>query len=140
MTEGARRPAERTPSIAALWRETEKNIRLYGVRCNSCGYVQYPPQRVCTKCQSKDNFTRIRLSDQRGKVFTYSLDYLAGTMDVPLVVAVINLDGGGRVLSMMTDRDVSQVKVDMPVEFSFRKLRSAGGVHNYYWKSVPIKG
>ena len=29
-----------------------------------------------------------------GKVFTYSLDHLAGTTDTPLVIAVIDFDGG----------------------------------------------
>ncbi len=137
--EGARRPADREPSLSALWRETDQNLRLYGAKCNACGYLQYPPQRVCTRCSAKDNFTKVRLSDKRAKVFTYSMDYLAGTVDVPLVVAVINLDDGGRMLTMMTDRELEEVKIDMPVEMSFRKLRNVGGVHNYYWKTIPIR-
>ncbi len=139
VSESARRPARNPPSLTALWRDTDRNIRLYGSKCNACSYLQYPPQRVCTRCQSKDNFANVRLSDKRGRVFTYSMDYLAGTVDVPLVVTVVNLDGGGRMLTMMTDREVDQVKIDMPVEMSFRKLRSVGGIHNYYWKSVPIR-
>ena len=139
-SEGARRPDERMPSPSALWRETDQNVRLYGSRCNNCQYLQYPPQRVCIGCSAKDDYTMVRFSDKKAKVFTYSMDYLAGTVDVPLVVAVVNFDGGGRMLTMMTDRELDEVKIDMPVEMSFRKLRSAGGVHNYYWKTVPIRG
>lgn len=138
-SEAARRPAPPTPSVSALWREKDQNLRLYGARCNACGYTQYPPQRVCTRCQAKDNATPVRLAETPSTVFTYSMDYLAGTVDIPLVIAVINFQGGGRMLTMMTDRELEEVKVDMPVEMTFRKLRTVAGIHNYYWKSMPVR-
>ena len=136
-SEGAKRPTERMPSPSALWREKDANIRLYGAKCKSCGYLQYPPQRICTKCSTLDQFENVRLSDKPATVFTYSMDYLAGTVDVPLVITVINFDDGGRMLTMMTDRELEEVHINMPVQMSFRKLRSAGGIHNYYWKTIP---
>ena len=72
-------------------------------------------------------------------MFTYSLDYLAGTVDTPLVIAVIDFDGGGRVLCMMTDREIEEIKIGLNVEMSFRKLRVVNGIHNYYWKAVPVR-
>ena len=133
----SRRPQAQSPSVSALWREGDRNVRFYGAACNQCGFVQYPPQRVCVKCQARDDFTPVRLSDQPGKVFTYSMDYLAGTTDTPLVVTVVDFDGGGRALCMMTDRELDEVHVGMPVQMSFRKLRVVNGIHNYYWKAVP---
>ena len=133
----SRRPQAQSPSVSALWREGDRNIRFYGGECNQCGFVQYPPQRVCVKCQARDDATPVRLSDKPGKVFTYSLDYLAGTTDTPLVIAVVDFDGGGRALCMMTDRDIDEIEIGMPVEMSFRKLRVVNGIHNYYWKAVP---
>ena len=70
-------------------------------------------------------------------MFTYSMDYLAGTTDTPLVIAVVDFDGGGRALCMVTDRELDEIQVGMPVEMSFRKLRVVNGIHNYYWKAVP---
>ena len=134
---GSRRPQAQSPSVSALWREEDRNIRFYGATCNQCGFVQYPPQRVCVKCQTRDDSTPLRLSDQPGKVFTYSMDYIAGTTDTPLVIAVVDFDGGGRVLCMVTDRELDEIQVGMPVEMSFRKLRVVNGIHNYYWKAVP---
>jgi hydroxymethylglutaryl-CoA synthase len=139
VSEAARRPPPPMPSVSALWREKEANIRFYGSRCNACGYTQYPPQRVCTKCQAVDQMTPVRLAETYGTVFTYSMDYLAGTIDTPLVVAVVNFEGGGRWLGMMTDREISEVRIGMPVELTFRKLRTVGGVHNYYWKCMPVR-
>ena len=135
--DAARRPAPASPSVTALWREEEKNLRFHGEKCNSCGYIQYPPQRVCVNCQSRDDASPVPLSERPGTVFTYSMDYIAGTTDTPLVIAVVDFEGGGRVLCMLTDREVDEVSVGMPVEMSFRKLRVVNGIHNYYWKAVP---
>lgn len=133
----SRRPQAQSPSVSALWREGDRNVRFYGATCNQCGFVQYPPQRVCVKCQARDDSTPLRLSDRPGKVFTYSMDYLAGTTDTPLVIAVVDFDGGGRALCMMTDRELDEINIGMTVEMSFRKLRVVNGIHNYYWKAVP---
>ena len=133
----SRRPQSQSPSVSALWREGDRNIRFYGATCNQCGFVQYPPQRVCVNCRAHDDSTPVRLSDRPGQVFTYSMDYLAGTTDTPLVIAVVDFDGGGRALCMITDRELDEIQIGMPVEMSFRKLRVVNGIHNYYWKAVP---
>lgn len=125
------------PSVSARWREREEIDRLHGVKCKSCGLIQYPPQRVCTKCHAKDEWETVRLSDKRGKIFTFSLDYVAPSLDIPLAITIIDFEGGGRGLFMMTDRELEEVKCEAPVEMSFRKLRSSGGVHNYFWKAIP---
>ena len=140
LDDASRRPAPASPSVSALWREADKNVRLYGARCKACGYVQYPPQRVCVECRSMGDSEPVRLSDKGGELFTYSMDYIAGAVDTPLVVAVVNFEGGGRVLCMMTDRELDEVHVGMPVEMSFRKLRVVNGIHNYYRSGKPYPG
>ena len=135
--EAARRPAPATPSAAALWREQDKNLRLYGGQCNRCGYIQYPMQRVCVHCRARDNAIALRLSDRPGELFTYSMDYIAGAVDTPLVVGAVDFQGGGRIICMLTDREPAEVQVGMPVAMSFRKLRVVNGIHNYYWKAIP---
>ena len=137
LDDAARRPTPASPSVAALWREADKNIRFYGARCRDCGYIQYPAQRVCVECRSYDTGEPLRLSDQPGQVFTYSLDYIAGAVDHPLAITVVDFAGGGRALCMLTDREVDEVRVGMPVAMSFRKLRVVNGIHNYYWKAIP---
>jgi len=134
------------PSISARYRDRDEIDRLHGAKCQNCGLIQYPPQRVCTKCHTKDQWEPVRLADKKGKIFTFSLDYLVGGIDVPLAITIIDFEGGGRGLFMMTDREIispsnpgDDVRCDAPVEMSFRKLRSSGGVHNYYWKAIPAR-
>jgi 3-hydroxy-3-methylglutaryl CoA synthase len=134
-----RRPPLDPPSPAAVHRERNQNIRLYGVKCLNCGYSQYPPQRVCTKCRTKDRFEPVRFADKRATLFTYSLDYLGPTPDPPLAVCFVDFAGGGRMQCVMTDRTLEEIRVGMPLEMTFRKLHTVGGIHNYYWKCRPAR-
>jgi 3-hydroxy-3-methylglutaryl CoA synthase len=124
------------PSAVAIWRERDRIYSLHGVKCKTCGTVQYPPQRVCVKCRTKDNFERVRLYDRRGKLFSYSFDFLRG---VP--VGLVNLEGGGRIFCELTDVEVKELKAEMPVELSFRKLDlwRSDGIYGYFWKAIPIR-
>lgn len=133
------RPPTPPPSTACLWRESKGILALYGVRCKSCGTAQYPPQRVCAACHTKDNFESYLFSDKRGKVFTYGIDYLTASKDPPVVFPIVDFDGGGRMSCEMTDRDPSKIAIDMPVEMTFRRLYEAGGIYNYFWKARPIR-
>jgi uncharacterized OB-fold protein len=138
--EPARRPPPQPMSVQALWRDQEANLKLYASKCKACGATQYPPQRVCTRCNAKDQMEDARLADRRAEIFTYSMDYVAGTPDVPLVVTVINFQGGGRMLCMLTDRVVKDVRIGLPVEMTFRKVGIfRDGIHNYFWKAQPVR-
>ena len=126
-------------SAPAAWREREANFRLHGVKCQVCGTVQFPPQRVCTKCHSKDQFETYRLSDKKARIFTFAMDYVTPAPELPTVTTTIDFEGGGRMECYMTDREVEQVKPGLSVEMSFRKLFVKDGVHNYFWKSIPLR-
>jgi len=129
------------PSATVSWRERESAIRCHGSRCKQCGTVAHPIQRVCINCRAKDEFDTVRLSDKRGKVFTFSLDNLAGRSDDPTIVQTVAESelGSARFYCLMTDCIPSEVEVDMPVEMTFRWLYDGAGFHNYYWKCRPIR-
>lgn len=128
-------------SASIIHRERDAIYRLHGVKCRVCGTLQYPPQRVCTNCQTKDNFEPVRFSDKKGKVFTYTLKYGGGVPDFarPMVDTMVDFEGGGRAIFGMTDMDVKDVKVGIDVEMSFRRLGTAGGIHNYTWRCMPTR-
>jgi len=136
--EAGRRPSRRS-SLPVIWRERQHLFSLYGQKCRACGNIQYPRQRICIYCQAKDNFELIRLSDKRGKVFTFSMDERAMEIVLPKVFTVVDLDEGGRFYSVMTDRDTSRIEVGMPVEMTFRIQLEGSGLHNYFWRVRPIR-
>ena len=137
----ARRPPDEVPSPANVYRSRDRNIRFYGVKCNTCGTPLYPPVRICVKCQTKDNFEPYRFSDRKATVFTYSYDFIGRTKDPPVIVAYIDFEGGGRARLVMADGNIGELKQGMPLEMSFRKLYTdtTEGIHDYYWKCTPVR-
>ena len=71
----------------------------------------------------------------RGTVATYTVDHLAYSPSPPVVQAVVDVSGGGRFTCEVADAEPEQIRVGSPVEFSFRRLFTAGNVHNYFWKA-----
>jgi uncharacterized OB-fold protein len=54
-----------------------------------------------------------------------------------VVAAVVDFEGGGRFQCELTDVDPKAVKIGDQVEMTFRRLFTANGVHNYFWKARP---
>ncbi|HXG91183.1 MAG TPA: 3-oxoacyl-[acyl-carrier-protein] synthase III C-terminal domain-containing protein [Blastocatellia bacterium] len=134
-------PRRQMPSASApqIWRRRDEIYKLHGSRCLSCGKIQYPRQRVCISCQSKDNFESVRLADKRATVFTYTVDFLNADPDPPTVMTIVDFEGGGRAYLMMTDRNPADVRIEQEVEMTFRRIYEAEGFINYYWKCRPIR-
>ena len=146
--ERARRSEQSPVSLAALHRDAMVALALYGVKCTNCGtpqfsqggsYGYFTPLRVCVECQAVDQMEPYKFSDKRGKVFTYTEDSLADSNDPPTTVTVVDYEGGGRGIFDMTDRGGKDISVGMEVEMTFRKLFTDRGMHNYFWKTRPIR-
>ena len=136
----AERRAPDKSSLTVLHRESSQILSLKGHQCKKCRTIQYPMQRICTQCQSQDQFEEILLSDRKGRIFTYSMDERAMVPDLPNILTIVDLEGGGRFYSVMTDRDPEKVAIDMPVELTFRKMHEGSGINNYFWKVRPVQG
>ena len=129
------------PAATTSWRERNWAIRMHGSKCKNCGTVTFPIERVCYNCRSKDNFEEVRLSDRKAKVFTFTLDNLAGRSDDPTIPQIgVEFDyQGTRTYLPMTDCDPKEVKIDMPIEMTFRRLYEGAGMYNYFWKCRPLR-
>jgi len=95
---------------------------------------------VCVKCKAVDRMAPERLADVPATIATFTVDRLAFSPSPPMVVAVLDFEGGGRFQSEMTDVDPKAVKIGDRVTMTFRRIITAGGVHNYFWKARPIGG
>jgi len=132
-------PASENSTPVVLYRDRKKLLPLYGGKCPKCGTVQYPQHRVCIECGQKDGLESVKLR-RTGKVFTFVNDYVHDSPDVPVSHAVVDLEGGGRMLVELTDCRAEQVEIDMPVELTFRRLHEGFGMKNYFWKARPRVG
>ena len=136
----ARPPDDQSrPSAPALWRDVQGGMGLYGVKCRNCGSPQYPAQRVCYKCRTKDDFDRYRFADKKAILTSFSHDMLSASLDPPTTVCAVDFEGGGRIMCDMTDRDPDEVQVDIPVEMTFRRLFYGANFYTYWWKCRPLR-
>jgi 3-hydroxy-3-methylglutaryl CoA synthase len=132
------RTADQGLEISNVFYEKEEaqSIRLHGSTCRHCGMKQFPLAQVCVGCNKADGLEEVSLS-RTGTIYTFSEDTLYPSPFPPTVMAVVDLDGGGRIYCEVVDVAPSEVKIGMPVELVLRKLKEGGGLYHYYWKCVP---
>lgn len=124
-------------SLMLLERQKRENLSFHGSRCNACHFVFFPKARVCPQCGRKDNSQDHKLS-RKGVVFTYTREHLYPVPEVPMIMAVVDLDEGGRFFTHLTDCEPEEVHVGMRVELTFRMFHEGGGFYNYSWKCRPV--
>ena len=126
-------------SATVHYRDRDEDISFHGHKCRRCSTEQFPFQRVCFQCFGRDDFDEVRLADRHGRLMAFTFDYFAGSPDSPLIVTTVEIEGGARAYLQMTDANAKEVKLDLPVEFTFRKIHEYGGTPNYFWKCTPIR-
>jgi uncharacterized OB-fold protein len=77
------------------------------------------------------------MADVGATVVTFTIDRLAYSLSPPVIAVVIDFDGGGRFQCQLTDANPDDVKIGDRVNMTFRRLLTANGVHNYFWKARP---
>jgi 3-hydroxy-3-methylglutaryl CoA synthase len=120
-----------------LRREETQNVRMHGSLCPQCGLLQFPIAKVCGACHQHGGLIEKPLA-RRGRLFTFTKDFLYTGPVEPTVMAVVDLAGGGRFLCQMTDIDPAAVEIGMEVELVLRRMREGAGDHYYYWKCRPV--
>jgi 3-hydroxy-3-methylglutaryl CoA synthase/uncharacterized OB-fold protein len=138
--EPPRRPDPVRPDAPPSARAARWKYAFVGSRCTACGRIHVPPQRVCGGCGRTDQMEPEPMADKQGTVATYTVDRLAYSLSPPVIQAVIDFDGGGRLSCELTECTLDQVAVGTRVEMTFRRMYSVQGVHNYFWKARPVHG
>ena len=128
--EPPRRPEPARTSSSAAGRSVPWKFGFEGSRSPD-GTVHLPPLPADAVHQP--------MADARGTVTTFTIDRLSYTPSPPMVFAVVDFDGGGRLPLELTDVDAAEVRVGDVVEMTFRRLSTADGIHNYFWKARPYR-
>ncbi|WP_433461880.1 Zn-ribbon domain-containing OB-fold protein [Spirillospora sp. CA-128828] len=91
-------------------------------RCADCGERFFVPEPVCPGCMS-ENWS-YEPSSGRGSVYSVTVVHRAPGpgFEVPFALAVIDLDGGGTLLSHVVDVEPHSVAIGTRVRVSFRAL------------------
>ena len=135
--EPPRRPDPERPGAPTVHRSEQWKYAFAGSRCLVCGFRHMPPTRACLSCHAIDQMQPERLADVPGTVATFTIDHLAFSLSPPVVGVIVDFDGGGRYRCEMTDVVASELSIGDRVSMTFRRVWTAQGVHNYFWKARP---
>jgi len=126
---------------ARYWREIPQRYRLEASRCTGCGHNAFPPRQICPECGAGE-FETFRLPDT-GTILTYTVIRVAPsqfTDEAPYAVGIVELEGGTRITSQITDIPLDRIAIGGKVKVEFRRIREEGeaGILCYGYKCVPM--
>ncbi len=133
------RPEPARASSSAAVRNEDWKFGFVGSRDRSSGAVHLPPARVSYDGGQVDDMDALPMADVEGTVATFTVDRLAYSPSPPIVFAVVDFDGGGRLPVELTDVAADDVTIGGRVQMSFRRLNQSDGIQNYFWKAKPVR-
>jgi 3-hydroxy-3-methylglutaryl CoA synthase/uncharacterized OB-fold protein len=136
--EPPRRPEPARVSSTAAWRNEAWKFGFVGSLDRSSQAVHLPPSRVSMRGGAVDDMEPVARADTEATIATYTVDHLAYSPSPPVVFAVVDFDGGGRFPVELTDVDPATIEIGDRVAMTFRKLYTADGIHDYFWKAKPV--
>ena len=135
-------------SVVKYWRDEKMVLPFYGMKCKSCGSITYPIGRCCVVCGAKDNYEEVKIA-RRGKVYTFTFDYLCGPGSAvgeyaalnPAIRVVADMEDGCRLFLELTDCKPTpeEVYIDMPIELTFRLMNERTNFRFYSWRGRPVR-
>jgi len=137
--EPPRRPEPARVSSTAAHRNETWKFGFVGSKDRASGAVHLPPSRVSMVGGAVDDMEPLAMADATGTVVTSTIDRLAYSPSPPIVFAIVDFDGGGRYPVELTDTEAGEVRAGTRVEMTFRRLFSADGIHDYFWKARPAR-
>jgi uncharacterized OB-fold protein len=130
-------------SVAFHWRAFKERYGLVGSVCELCNRYFFPPRVLCPDCRRGGKMKEHKFSG-KGKVYSFTVVRIPPEgfeIYAPYAMAIVELDEGARVVSQVVDCKPEEVKIGMPVEACFRKIReeNSSGLVLYGFKFRPIK-
>ncbi len=132
------RPEPARMSASAAGRRGEWKYGFVGSVDRGSGAVHLPPARVSFDGGAVDDMEPVAMADSTATVITYTIDSLAYSPSPPTIFAVCDFESGGRLPLELTDVAPADVEIGMDVEMTFRRINTADGIANYFWKARPL--
>jgi uncharacterized protein len=91
---------------------------LKGKKCNSCGFAMLEPSFCCPSCGS-EKLVEMTFNG-KGSIYTYTVVHVAAghlVKRVPYILAVVELQEGLKVLTIVDNLPIDQVAIGKPVVF-----------------------
>lgn len=120
-----------------IWREKKSIFQLKGYKCKRCEHINYPSRKICVNCGSQE-LEEFQLSST-GKILSFIVNYyLPKDFDKPLAIGVVELDGGGKLMTQFTEiKSEKEIQIGMPIEIVIRRMSDKDGMV-YYGPKIKL--
>lgn len=118
------RPLPKTDGVAAPYWQALRETRIELPRCDGCTRLHFPPRAFCPHCHGRE--LTWQAVEGRGRVYTFTvvhkptLPYFIASS--PYVYALVELDCGIRLPTMLVECRPEDIRVDEPVEPVFTSV------------------
>jgi uncharacterized protein len=130
------KPLPQPDGVNAEYWQAAVDGRLLIQQCPKCGHKQWYPRALCTACGADPEWLEC---SGLGTVHTFTVIRQFGMKafrdELPYVIAMIELEEGPLMFGNVTDCDVDDVTIGMPVEVWFTKAADDVGVAS--WRPKP---
>jgi len=142
---GMRGEQDKKTALTTLYRHRKAIMGLIAGRCTETGQVHFPPSRLSIPhgsqaAPSHDTQIPHKLAERRGKILSWSAEFLSYHPSPPNHYGQIDFDGGGRILMEFTD--LAQGDIDtgtkMQMVFRIKDFDEKRGFTRYFWKAAPV--
>ena len=122
------RPIPPTSDLTAPYWEAARRGELSLQQCDACQERAFPPRAHCPSCGAAE--LAWSPVSGRGTVHSYTVAYRAPhpvfADQLPLVVAIVELEEGPRLVTNLVDCDHGELEVGLPVEVRFEPIDGSG--------------
>ncbi len=146
MVEG-RASGQKRPIVEGLFTWPSDQPKLIASRCKSCNLYAFPKSSVCQNptC-SKEDVEEVTLGS-KGKLWSYTYEFYEPPPPfrskqpfAPYGIGLVELPEGIRVLGMLTDCSLEDLRLDMDVELVIEtQYEDELGNEFLTWKFRPIR-
>ena len=142
MERGIRAEVDKQTRLSTLYRNKDMSQKLLGGQCSECGTCQFPRSKICVNpgCGAIDSQVEEPFADKPAKLNSYTADRLTYSADPPNYFGMVQFEGGGRMMSDLTDIDPEvelEVGIAMRMVFRVKDYDTLRGFRRYFWKATP---
>ena len=140
---GMRAEQDKKTALTTLHRNRDMILGLVGGRCTKTGVIQFPMSRISVNPNDPavDTQEPYKFAELKGKVLSWSGDYLSFGVSPPNHYGMIVFEEGGRIMMDITDVAPGDVEtgMDMRMMFRIKDVDATRGFTRYFWKAVPAR-
>ncbi len=141
MERGMRGEQDKKTALSTAYRYRKALLGFVAGRCRVSGDVHFPPTRISYTpgAPQQDTQEPYPLADKKGRVLSWSAEYLSSDMSPPHQYGQVDFEGGGRLLMDFTDVEKGDIETGTELEMVFRikDIDELRGYKRYFWKAVP---